>query len=145
LIISAFGEGGGNAVNFFFARGLDLVLIGRRKEPLEERARQLTERYGVKALPGPCDLSAADAVQQISDAIGDLPVDFLVYNAALSYIGAFLATDLSTHNGIASVNMLTPLSILHYFGGKMVERRRGGIVIMSYGHRHRDHAGGDDV
>jgi uncharacterized protein len=131
-LVAGASEGLGAAyAHALAARGLDLVLIGRRKEPLEERARQLTERYGVKALPVPCDLSAADAVQQISDAIGDLPVDFLVYNAALSYIGPYLATDLATHNGIATVNMLTPLSILHYFGGKMVERRRGGIVIMS--------------
>lgn len=48
-----------------------------------------------------------------------------------SNIGPYLAADGSTHSGIAAVNILTPLSLLHYFGGKMVERRRGGIVIMS--------------
>jgi uncharacterized protein len=113
------------------ARGLDLVLIGRRKEPLDETARQITQQCGVKTLAVSCDLSAADAVRQITGVIGDLPIDFLVYNAAQSYIGPYLATEVSTHNGIAAVNMLTPLSILHYFGGKMVEQRRGGIVIMS--------------
>jgi len=131
-LVAGASEGLGAAyAHALAARGLDLVLIGRRKEPLEERARQIAAQYGVKTLPVRCDRSSADAVQQIRDVIGDLPVDFLVYNAALSYIGPYLATDLSTHNGIAAVNMLTPLSILHYFGGKMVEGRRGGIVIMS--------------
>ena len=125
-------EGLGSAYAYALAaRGLDVVLIGRRRQPLEETARKITEQFGVKAMPVVCDLSTADAVQQIDDAIGDLPIDFLVYNAAMSYIGPYLATDLSTHNGIAAVNMLTPLSVLHYFGGKMVERRRGGIVIMA--------------
>jgi uncharacterized protein len=131
-LVAGASEGLGAAyAHALAARGLDLVLIGRRKEPLDETARQITAQRGVKTLPVSCDLSAVDAVQQITGAIGDLPIDFLVYNAALSYIGPYLATEVSTHKGIAAVNMLTPLSILHYFGGKMVERRRGGIVIMS--------------
>ena len=131
-LVAGASEGLGAAyAHALAARGLDLVLIGRRKEPLEQTARQITAQHGVKTLPVICDLSAADAVQQITGAIDDLPVDFLVYNAALSYIGPFLAADGSTHSGIAAVNILTPLSMLHYFGGKMVERRRGGIVIMS--------------
>ena len=140
-LVAGASEGLGEAyARALAARGLDLILIGRRQQPLEDTARKITAQFGVKALPVVCDLSRGDAVQQINNAIGDLPVDFLVYNAAMSYIGPYLATDLSTHNGIAAVNMLTPLSILHYFGGKMVERRRGskmverrkgGIVIMS--------------
>ena len=131
-LVAGASEGLGEAyAHALAARGLDLILIGRRQQPLEETARKITAQFGVKALPVVCDLSRGDAVQQISNAIGDLPVDFLVYNAAMSYIGPYLATDLSTHNGIAAVNMLTPLSILHYFGSKMVQRHRGGIVIMS--------------
>jgi short-subunit dehydrogenase len=131
-LVAGASEGLGAAYAYALAaRGLDLVLIGRRKEPLEQTARQITEQYGVITLPLSCDLAAPDAVQQITAAIGDLPVDFLVYNAALSYIGPYLAADISTLSGIAAVNMLTPLGILHYFGGRMVERRRGGIVIMS--------------
>jgi len=130
--VAGASEGMGAAYAFALAaRGLDLVLIGRRNQLLERTANQITEQFGVKVLPVCCDLSDADVVKQINDAIGDLPVDFLVYNAASSYIGPYLATGLASHQGIATVNMLTPLSILHYFGGKMVERRRGGIVLMS--------------
>ena len=82
-------------------------------------------------MPVICDLAAPDATQQIIDALGDMAIDFMVYNAALSYIGPYLATDLSTHSAIARVNMLTPMAMLHYFGGKMLEGRRGGIVLMS--------------
>ncbi len=133
-LVAGASEGLGEAyAHALAARGLDLILIGRRQQPLEETARKITAQFGVKALPVICDLSSEDAVQQISDAIGDRPVDFLVYNAAMSYIGPYLATDLSTHNGIATVNMLTPLSILHHFGGKMVERRRDSKMV----ERHR--------
>ncbi len=131
-LVAGASEGMGAAwADALAARGLDLVLIARRKEPLEATARQITKQYGVKVLPVTCDLADADATQQIIKAIGDMPIDFLVYNAALSYIGPYLATGLQTHENIAKVNMLTPMAMLHYFGGKMAERGKGGIVIMS--------------
>jgi short-subunit dehydrogenase len=131
-LVAGASEGMGAAYAHALAsRGLDLVLIARRKGPLEEIAQQIIEQYGVKTLPITCDLADADATQQIIHAIGDMPIDFMVYNAALSYIGPYLATGLSTHTDIAKVNMLTQMGMLHYFGGKMVERGKGGIVIMS--------------
>lgn len=131
-LIAGGSEGIGAAyANALAARGMDLVLIARRKEPLEATARQITGQFGVKVLTVICDLTAANAVEQIVQALGGIPIDFLVYNAALSYIGPYLATDISTHTNIAKANMLGPLTMLHYFGGKMVERRKGGIVLMS--------------
>ncbi|WP_259067094.1 SDR family NAD(P)-dependent oxidoreductase [Mucilaginibacter sp. X4EP1] len=131
-LVAGASEGMGAAyARALAARGLDLVLIARRKEPLEATALQITEQFGVKVTPVVCDLAAPDATAQIIKAIGNTEIDFMVYNAALSYIGPFVATDISTHTNIASVNMVTQLSLVHYFGGKMVERHRGGIVIMS--------------
>jgi short-subunit dehydrogenase len=131
-LVAGASEGMGAAYAFALAaRGLNLVLIARRKEPLEITAKQITEQYNVKALVITCDLVDTDATQQIINAIGDTTIDFMVYNAALSFIGPYLATGLSTHMGIAKVNMLTQMAMLHYFGGKMVERGKGGIVIMS--------------
>jgi len=131
-LVAGASEGIGAAyAHALAARGLDLILIARRKERLEAKSAQIAKQYGVKVLPVVCDLATADAMQQIINAIGDMPVDFMVYNAALSYIGAYLKTGLSTHTNIAQVNMLTPLAMLHYFGGKMAERGKGGIVLMS--------------
>jgi hypothetical protein len=131
-LVAGASEGMGAAyANALAARGLDLVLIARRKEPLEVTAQKITEKFGVNVLPITCDLAGAGATQQIINAIGELQIDFMVYNAALSYIGPYLTADLATHTDIAGVNMLTQMAMLHYFGGKMVERRKGGIVIMS--------------
>ncbi|HEY4323754.1 MAG TPA: SDR family NAD(P)-dependent oxidoreductase [Mucilaginibacter sp.] len=131
-LIAGASEGMGAAYACALAEhGLDLVLIARRKEPLEETASKIREQFNVKVLSITCDLADADATRQIADAIGGMNIDFMVYNAALSYIGPFLATDLSTHTNIVTVNTLTPLPMLHYFGGKMVERKMGGIVLMA--------------
>jgi short-subunit dehydrogenase len=131
-LVAGASEGMGAAwANALAARGLDLVLIARRKEPLEAIAQQITKQYGVKVLSITCDLADANATEQIVKAIGEMTIDFLVYNAALSYIGPYLATGLQTHTAIAKVNMLTPMAMLHYFGGKMAERGKGGVVLMA--------------
>ncbi len=131
-LVAGASEGMGAAYAYALAaRGLDLVLIARRKEPLEATANHIVEQFGVNVLPITCDLAAADATEQIIHAIGEKQIDFMVYNAALSHIGPYLATGESTHTSIATVNMLTPITMLHYFGGKMAERRKGGIVLMS--------------
>jgi uncharacterized protein len=131
-LVAGASEGIGAAYAFALAeKGFDLVLIARRKEPLEETANQILKQFSVKVLPVVCDLASDDATGQIAKAIGDLQIDFLVYNAALSYIGPYVATNLSIHTNIAKVNMVTQLALLHYFGGKMVERRKGGVIIMA--------------
>ena len=131
-LIAGASEGMGAAyAHALAARGLNLVLIARNKGPLEAMAKQVREQYKVNVLPVICDLVAADAIPQITEALNGMPVDFLVYNAASSYIGPYLATGITTHTDIAAVNMLTLMRMVHYFGEKMVERKKGGIVIMA--------------
>jgi len=131
-LVAGASEGIGAAyAHALAARGFNLVLIARRESPLQAIAQQITNQYGVKVFPISCDLGSADAIQQITQQIGDMTIDFMVYNAASSFIGPYLSTTLSTHTNIATVNMLSLLGLLHYFGSKMVAQRRGGIVIMT--------------
>jgi short-subunit dehydrogenase len=131
-LVAGASEGMGAAyAHALAARGLNLVLIARRKEPLEATADAIRKQYVVEVQTVSCDLASPDATQQIEAAIGDRQIDFMVYNAALSYIGPYLDTALSTHQNIAAVNMLSPMALVHYFGGKMVERGKGGVVLMS--------------
>ena len=131
-LVAGASEGIGAAFAFALAaRGLDLVLVARRKGPLELTALKIREQFDVKVISIICNLADADAAQQIISAIGDTQIDFLVYNAASSHIGAYIATGLQIHDDIAKVNMLTPMHMLHYFGGKMAEHGKGGIVVMT--------------
>jgi len=131
-LVAGASEGMGAAyAHALAARGFDLVLIARRKESLEAKASQISAQFGVKVLQVVCNLADADATEQIVEVIGNLPIDFLVYNAALSYIGPYVDTDITTHLNIAKVNMTTPLAMVHYFGKKMIERGKGGVVLMA--------------
>jgi short-subunit dehydrogenase len=131
-LVAGASEGMGAAyADALAACGLNLVLIARRPAPLEAAADAIRLKYRVSVQTVPCDLASPDATEQIITAISDRQIDFLVYNAALSYIGPYLVTDISTHQNIAAVNILSPMALVHYFGGKMIKRGRGGVVLMS--------------
>jgi uncharacterized protein len=112
-------------------QGFNLVLVARRIEPLELFAEKLRQQYKIKVTPIACDLAETTALSTIMRSLGDQSIDFLVYNACVSYIGAFTAADITTHLKIAEVNMITLLKFLHHFGGQMIDRKKGGIVVMA--------------
>ena len=131
-LVAGASEGMGAAFADALARqGLNLVLVARRKKNLEAMALDLSSKYSVEVWPVSCDLAAPDATGQIRDVIGEMKINFLVYNAALSYIGPYLDNPVSEHIHIAEVNMLTPIKMLHHFGSRMLDEKRGGIVLMS--------------
>jgi len=113
------------------ARGLDLVIVARRKDLLEETAGEISLKYSVRVIPVTADLADPEAAAQISDAIGQLPIHFLVYNAAASYIGPFLDLPSESHAKNNRVNTLNPLMMIHRFAGNMIKNKRGGILLMS--------------
>lgn len=113
------------------ARGLDLVLIARREEKLKSIAAELVREYKIDVQPIVCDLSSPDATTSILGALGNKKVDCIVYNAASSYIGPFLGTDVSTQNHIATVNIFTPIQLLHALAPSMLAQKRGAVILMS--------------
>lgn len=131
-LIAGASEGLGAAwAHALAARGMDLVLLARRPEPLDATARQIGTKYGVNVQTISCDLALPDVLLHITNEVGDKQIDFLVYNAALSYIGPFLGAPIETHDNIARVNITTMMELVHHFGVKMVERKKGGIVLMA--------------
>ena len=113
------------------AKGMDIVMIARRALPLEETAQQIRSKYGVAVTTLACDLADPDIIIILEDKLAGKAIDMLVYNAALSHIGPFMAAEIESQIKIATVNMLTPMRLLHHYGGAMVERRRGAVIMMA--------------
>lgn len=131
-LIAGASEGIGAAfATFLAAEGFDLILIARRAEPLRRLADTLTGRYKVEINCMSCDLSDENAAGQVASSLEGKQIDIMVYNAALSHIGPFIGHPAEEHDQAARVNMITPMNLVHYFGGKMAERGRGAIVMMS--------------
>jgi uncharacterized protein len=131
-LVAGASEGIGAAFATYLAQqGLDLVLIARRQEPLDKLAVSLKEKYRVEVTTISCDLADKDAAQQLSVQLQGKEIAVLVYNAALSYIGAFEKNTLEHHIQIAHANMITPMNLTQLFGEPMLQRQKGAVILMA--------------
>lgn len=129
--IAGASEGIGAAFSHYLAKaGYDLIVVARRMEPLISLAEEIEGTYKVKVNTLSFDLSAPTAAKDLLVALEHFDIDVLVYNAGLSYIGAFEKNDLNHHLEIARTNIMTPLELAQTLGTKMLERGRGAVVLM---------------
>jgi short-subunit dehydrogenase len=111
-------------------RGLNVVLLARQEDRLQATAARLKQTYGVDVIAFAADVADYQSVKQ---RLGELNVDIglLVYDAAYAPIGLF---DTVTEDQLAratEVNVRAPLLLTKLLSAPMIERGRGGIVLMS--------------
>jgi short-subunit dehydrogenase len=111
-------------------RGLNLVLLARQEDQLTATADRLSEKYGVDVLTIGADM--AD-FEDVKERIGRLKVSIglLVYDAAYAPIGRFEDVTEEQLALAAAVNVRAPLLLVKLLSAPMIERGRGGIVLMS--------------
>jgi short-subunit dehydrogenase len=112
-------------------RGLNLLLIARRRRELEEFAFRLSTAHRIGTRTVVQDLAHADTLSKLQGHTQDIEVGLVVYNAAVSNIGPFLSRSLEDHQRLIDVNVRGPMICAHYFGHLMERRGKGGIVLMS--------------
>ncbi len=115
------------------ARGLNVVVAARRAEPLAEVARVVQDDYGVDAVPVVVDLAAAGCLDALRAATDGLDVGLVVFNATGSFVGEFLDEGHDDALTQVAINVNAPIAVCDHFGRPMVERGRGGIVLMGSG------------
>jgi hypothetical protein len=113
------------------ARGLHVLLLARREEPLARLAAALRRAHEVEVRTEAIDLGRGDLAAAVERAAAGLEVGLLVYNAAHSAIGPFVEQPLDEHLRVVDVNCRGPLALAHVLGGAMARRGRGGVVLMT--------------
>jgi uncharacterized protein len=112
-------------------RGLDVLLVARRGDVLEESAAAIRAQFPVEVRTLVLDLARPDAATMVAAATAELEVGLFVYNAAAEPQGRFLATPLEELHANIAVNCTTPTTLVHRLAPPMVERGRGGVVLVS--------------
>jgi len=131
-LVAGASEGLGAAfAEYLAAEDLDLILLARRPDPLQQLADNLKEKYKVSVTCISCDLGDVDLPEKIEAVLTERSVNILVYNAAISYIGPFLENPAVNHSYAARANMMTPLKMVHIFGKEMMAQKKGAIIMMT--------------
>lgn len=113
------------------ARGLDLVLVARRKQALDTLAGTLTRDHGIHCTTMAIDLSEPDFLSKIIPLTAAMEIGLLVNNAGFAITGPFLKTPLDDELQLLHLNTRAPLILTHHFGNRMLPRHRGGIIFLS--------------
>jgi short-subunit dehydrogenase len=111
-------------------RGLSLVLIARQADRLTATSDRLKKAYGVDVIAIAADVADYDGVKKTLGAL-TVEIGLLVYNAAFAPIGLFEDATEEQLASAAAVNVRAPLLLTKLLSGPMIERGRGGIVLMS--------------
>jgi hypothetical protein len=131
VVIAGGSEGlGASFAEQLAADGLHVVLVGRKAEPLEATAAQVS-RHGVEVRTLALDLTVPDVAARVGAVTDDIEVGLLICNAgANGYGGVFVDSDLEQFQTVILVNTISRLALAHHFGAKMKARGRGGMVFV---------------
>jgi uncharacterized protein len=131
-VIAGGSEGVGVAfADQLAAEGINLLLIARNAEKLDEVAAALKARHPVQVRTAAIDLTSDDM------ASSDLDVGFLLYNAGAAS-GPKLVVDQSPQDimHLIRLNTVGQTMLARHFGKSMAERGCGGIILVGSGGAH---------
>lgn len=129
----AFVTGASSGIGLAFAtelaeRGLDVVLVARRRERLENLGRAIEQAHGVKVHSIVADLSDSNAPATLLEATRDLDVGLVVSNAGFNSKGRFEQGSASRMAKLLTVNCHAPMQLAHGFIPRLKARGRGGFI-----------------
>ncbi len=110
---------------------LNLILVARSQDILEQMAADLTKRYGIDTRVVRLDLGAETGVDTLMKVTQNLDVGLLVAAAGFGTSGLFLDSHLEQELEMLDVNCRSLLALSWYFGQRFAKQRRGGLVLMS--------------
>ncbi|NCS76297.1 MAG: SDR family oxidoreductase [Microcystis aeruginosa K13-07] len=127
--------GASTGIGVVFARQLaqrqmELILVARSRDKLEQLAAELGEQYGVKVTVIVQDLTVAGAGKLVYDTVNQkgINVDLLVNNAGFGGYGAFSEQDLARQLEMIQLNNLVLVELSHYFLRPMLAGAGGAII-----------------
>lgn len=135
LVTGASGPIGSAFAQALAARGVDLVLVARRRESLTELAGLLTDRYGTAVEVICADLADPELLSLVEKRVAapDRPIDLLVNNAGhpAQPVAPFAGQDLAANELRLAVNVGAVVRLTYAALPGMLARRHGGVLNVS--------------
>jgi len=114
-------------------RNANLVLVARRREPMQKLAEELREKHHVNVVVEGFDLARPGAGAELKSRLDSrgLAVDVLVNNAGYGLYGSFVDQPLEKTLDMLQLNMLAVAELTHIFANDMRKRRTGHILLIA--------------
>jgi short-subunit dehydrogenase len=114
----------------FASHGHDLILVARSADKLNETAKELSQKFGVKAYVIAKDLLTPSACEELYSEVKNknLNVEILVNNAGFGLYGFFHETELKKETDMIELNIKVLTKLTKLFLKDMVQNRKGQIL-----------------
>jgi len=111
--------------------GFNLIIVGRRKNLLDDLHKTLIHTNNVKCLAVDLDLSTNDAVNILEDKTKDLDIGLIVAAAGFGTSRNLIEADIRLEKQLIDLNCRSLMEMSHVFGKKFAAQKRGGIILIS--------------
>jgi short-subunit dehydrogenase len=114
--------------------GMPVVMLDVQGDKLLQCAADLQAATpGARVRPIVCDLAEVAALNAVVDSLADLEIGLLVANAGIGAVGRWLEVPQETKVAQVAVNCTSVVVLTDRLTPLMVERGRGGVVVMASG------------
>ena len=125
-------SGIGEALAYQIAeRGLNLILVARDKTKLLAKSEKIKKQFGVEIICIQADLSTNEGIDKVITETQNLKVGFLVLSAGIENNGSFVKIDVQEEIKLIQLNITSTMLLTHHFSKIMIERKQGGILLIS--------------
>ncbi len=124
LVTGASSGIGRDMARYLNTLNIDLILVARRKDKLEELKKELDVNVKIIEM----DLSIEDNVYKLYDKCKNDNIDILINNAGFGLFGDFTKTDLDTELNMIDVNIKAPHILTKLFLQDFVKKDKGYIL-----------------
>jgi len=133
LVTGATAGIGASYANLLAKEGFDLILVARDLPRLNQVAKELSKRFGVKTQCIKADLTKPSQLARVEKRVADLkkPIDVLVNNAGFGIKDGFTVSNLDKEQDLLDVLVTAPMRLTHAVLPVMVKRNSGNIVNVS--------------
>ncbi|TDR31872.1 SDR family NAD(P)-dependent oxidoreductase [Hydromonas duriensis] len=112
-------------------KGLNIVLVARNKDELEQSAHKIMTKYGVQTHSIATDLSKQDDIARLFEQTQHLDIGLLILSAAVEVTGAFEKNDLARELQMIDLNVKATMQLTHHYVKPMVARKQGGVLMLA--------------
>ncbi len=131
ILITGGGTGLGKSIGQRYVElGANLVICGRRKEVLDQTAKEFNDSLGVRVETHVCDVRDAKAVESMMDAIwATAPLDVLLNNAAGNFLARTERLSTRAFDAVVDIVLKGSAYCTMDVGRRWIEAGRKGTVM----------------
>ena len=124
LITGASSGIGKDMAKYLASKNVDLILVARRKDKLEELKKELSVNTKIINM----DLGIEKNCYKLYEQCKDEDIDILINNAGFGLFGEFFETDLDTELNMINVNIKAPHILTKLFLKDFIKKDYGYIL-----------------